>query len=68
MALAVPILDTTRAREELGWEPRFTSLQALEELLAGMREGADLPTPPLARVTTAPARVREFLTGIGHRV
>jgi nucleoside-diphosphate-sugar epimerase len=67
MALSVPIMDTTRARSELGWEPRHTAAEALRELLAGMREGAELATPPLARGTSGPARVRELLTGVGHR-
>jgi UDP-glucose 4-epimerase len=68
MGLAVPLMDSSRARRELGWEPQYTALQALEELLAGMRQGADLDTPPLARGTSGPARVREFLTGVGARV
>ena len=29
------IMDTTRAREELGWEPRFTGLEALRDTLRG---------------------------------
>ena len=37
MAFAVPIMDTTRAREELGWEPRKTSEDAFRELLEGMQ-------------------------------
>jgi UDP-glucose 4-epimerase len=39
----------------------------LRELLAGMRSGADLDTPPLARQTGGPARIRELLTGLGAR-
>src|SRR3954471_476134 len=40
MALAVPLLDTRRAREELGWAPRHTAAEALLSLLDGMRAGA----------------------------
>src|SRR5919199_1050126 len=47
LALGVPILDTTRARTELGWEPNHSSVDALREVMAGMREGAGLETPPL---------------------
>jgi UDP-glucose 4-epimerase len=66
MALAVPIMDTTRARTELGWSPRHTAADALLELIEGMREGAGEDTPPLSPQTTAPARVREVLTGVGR--
>jgi nucleoside-diphosphate-sugar epimerase len=67
MALAVPLLDTTRAREELGWAPKRTAAEALLELLEGMREGAGIETPPLDPGTSGTARVRELVTGIGAR-
>ena len=67
MALGVPLLDATRAREELGWEPRHTAAEALLELLEGLRESAGMPTPPLDPHTTGPLRVRELLTGVGAR-
>jgi nucleoside-diphosphate-sugar epimerase len=67
MALAVPLLDTTRARRELGWEPKRSAGDALLELLQGMRDGAGTPTPPLDPGTSGPARVRELLTGVGGR-
>jgi UDP-glucose 4-epimerase len=67
MALAVPVMETGRARRELGWEPRRTATDALLELLAGMREGGDIDTPPLARDSGGPFRLREFLTGVGGR-
>src|SRR3954454_3107353 len=67
MALAVPIMDTTRAREQLGWQPRKSSTEALLDLLDGMREGAGLPTPPLSAETSGPLRVRELLTGVGQQ-
>jgi UDP-glucose 4-epimerase len=65
LALAVPLMDTTRARTVLGWEPRRTSVEALNELLDGLRDGADFPTPPLSSATTAPLRERELRTGVG---
>jgi len=68
LALAVPLMDTTRARTELGWEPRRTSVEALNELLDGLRDGADFPTPPLSSDTTAPLRGRELRTGVGASV
>jgi nucleoside-diphosphate-sugar epimerase len=47
LALGVPLLDTTRARDELGWEPRVTSGDALLELMHGIHDHASAPTPPL---------------------
>ena len=67
MALAVPLMSTDRANGELGWRPTRTSLEAIQELVVGMREGADDQTPPLAAETGGPARVRELLTGVGRR-
>ncbi len=67
LALGVPLLDTTRAREELGFEPTRSSGEAFLELLDGMRERAGLDTPPLARDTGGPLRIRELLTGVGAR-
>ena len=67
MGLAVPTMDTTKAREELGWEPRFSSVQALEDLLDGLRNGTGLPTPPLSPATGGPLRIGEILQGVGQR-
>jgi UDP-glucose 4-epimerase len=67
LVLAVPLLDTTRARAELGWRPRRSGGDALRELLCGISEGAGASTPPLDPTTSGRLRVREFLTGIGHK-
>src|SRR5918998_6341352 len=67
MALNVPIMDTTRAREELGWTPQHSAGDALLDVLKGLREGAGLDTPPLSRETSGPLRIREVLTGVGKR-
>ena len=66
MALGVPLMDTSRARSELGWEPRVGADDALLELMAGMRESSGLATPPL-RADSGPLRVEELRTGIGAR-
>jgi UDP-glucose 4-epimerase len=47
LALESPLLDTERVRSELGWSPRWTSEDAIRELLAGVRAGAGEPTPAL---------------------
>jgi nucleoside-diphosphate-sugar epimerase len=67
MALNVPIMDTARARTELGWTPQRSAEDALLDLLEGLHTGADFPTPPLARETGGPFRIREILTGVGGR-
>ncbi|HEX2105642.1 MAG TPA: NAD-dependent epimerase/dehydratase family protein [Solirubrobacteraceae bacterium] len=66
MGLAVPLMDTSRAREQLGWTPRRGADEALLELLDGIRAGAGHPTPPLDPATSGPLRVREILTGVGR--
>jgi UDP-glucose 4-epimerase len=66
MGLAVPVMDSGRAREELGWHPLRSAGEALLELLEGMRERAGAETPPLAADAGGPLRVRELLTGVGR--
>ena len=63
LALGVPILDTTRARTELGWLPRHSAVEALHDLLMGLREGAGRETPPL---TVEKSRAEEVRTGVGQ--
>jgi nucleoside-diphosphate-sugar epimerase len=65
LALRSPLLDAGRARAELGWSPRHSATQALEELLAGLREGAGADTPPLDPDAGGPLRLGEFRTGVG---
>jgi nucleoside-diphosphate-sugar epimerase len=67
MGLGVPLMDCTRAQEELGWRPQRSASDALRDLLGGMREGAGLETPPLEAGGAGPLRVREFLSGVGAR-
>jgi nucleoside-diphosphate-sugar epimerase len=67
LGLKVPLLDVTRAREELGWSPARGADDAFRELLDGLRTGDGLPTPPLAPHTGGPARLRELLSGVGSR-
>jgi nucleoside-diphosphate-sugar epimerase len=67
MAVQSPLLDSSRARTELGWSPKHSSEQALLDLLNGLNRREALPTPPLARSTSGPFRIRELLTGIGAR-
>jgi len=68
MGLAVPVMDTTRARTELGWLPQRSATDALLDLLEGIRAGAGLETPPLEPGGAGPLRVREFTSGVGGRL
>jgi UDP-glucose 4-epimerase len=67
MGLGVPMMDTTRAREQLGWSPQRTAEEALLELMDGLRRADGAGTPPLAPRAGGPLRVRELLTGVGRR-
>jgi hypothetical protein len=67
MALAVPLMDTTRAREVLGWQPTRDAGDTLLELLDGMRTESGAPTPTLAPGGDGRLRAREILSGVGGR-
>ncbi|WP_227981328.1 NAD-dependent epimerase/dehydratase family protein [Nocardia spumae] len=65
--MQLPIMDTGRARRELGWSPRIDATDALREVLTGMRTGAGGNTPPLAAEAGGRLRVREFASGVRAR-
>lgn len=68
LAYAVPLLDSTRARRELGWTPTVDGVDVLQEVVTGMREGAAGDTPVL-RPRSVPDALRDFVTrgGVGVR-
>src|SRR3954451_18848607 len=66
MGLAVPVMDTSRARDELGWAPRHDAGDALLELLDGIRRRDGGPPPPRDAGAGGPLRVRELKTGVGR--
>ena len=47
LGYAVPLLDTTRARTELGWEPVVGGTAVLAEVLGGMQDAASSESPVL---------------------
>ena len=53
-----PLLDTTRARIELGWAPTHSATAALCEFLESIADGAGGSTPPLAPLRAAPPSFR----------
>jgi UDP-glucose 4-epimerase len=63
----VPIMDTSRARTELGWTPKYSADEALLDLLEGLRTVSGLDTPPLSPKAGGRFRIREILTGVGGR-
>ena len=67
MARRVPLMDTSRARRELGWRPEQSAGDAVREVLAGMSAGSGAATPPLEAKAGGPLRIREILTRVGGR-
>src|ERR671910_838511 len=63
----VPVMDTTKARTELGWTPQHSADEALLHLLEGLRTRSGLDTPPLSPKTGGRFRIHEILTGVGGR-
>lgn len=49
MGAFVPRMDWSRARRDLGWQPRVDAPGALRELLSGLVERSDFPTPALSK-------------------
>ncbi|WP_264086284.1 NAD-dependent epimerase/dehydratase family protein [Streptomyces marincola] len=64
--LAFPLMDTARARRELGWRPRHSAADAAARFLHGLRHGGGR-TPPLRRRLPGGGRLREAATGAGER-
>lgn len=66
LAAQAPIMDTSRAREVLGWAPRHGARDALADLLAGIRDQAGANLPPLTPDADR-SRIVELRTGQGAR-
>ncbi|MGW6929672.1 NAD-dependent epimerase/dehydratase family protein [Lentzea sp. NPDC054927] len=47
LALNAPLLDASRAHDELGWEPRFSAYEALRGLVRGIATGEDVTASPV---------------------
>ncbi|GAA3646747.1 NAD-dependent epimerase/dehydratase family protein [Microbacterium marinilacus] len=54
MAMAAPLLDTSRTRSELGWTPRHGAEETLRELLTAMADGTGAASAPLRPRRTWP--------------
>lgn len=66
LVLGLPLLDTTRIRDELGWHPRVSSVEAMREVLHGMVTYSGGETPPL-QPDSLQGRAQEVATGMGER-
>lgn len=47
LALQTPLLDSTRAKSELGWSAKVSAEDAFAELIDGLKHAGDTKTPPL---------------------
>lgn len=63
MGYSVPLLDTTRARTELGWVPATDGRSVLEETLAGMADTSSSRTAVLRPRSVAGGLVRALRRG-----
>lgn len=63
LGLGVPLLDSSRARNELGWRPEHDAVSTARELLEGLAAMAGGRTPPLRRGD----RLAELAAGVGAR-
>lgn len=64
--LRLPLMDTTRARTELGWKPRSDARDTIQEFVAGLGASADMATPPLSSPAEG-GRLREVASGAGQQ-
>lgn len=60
--MSLPLMDTTRATEELGWHARHTGAEAVSELLDGLAQPTGARTAPLDPHAGGPLRVEELRT------
>jgi nucleoside-diphosphate-sugar epimerase len=66
LVLALPQLDCSKARSELGWNPTMSSVDAMRSLLEGFAAGAGAASPPLV-ADSIRGRVEEAGTGVEER-
>ncbi|KAB8196657.1 NAD-dependent epimerase/dehydratase family protein [Nonomuraea phyllanthi] len=67
LVLQIPYMNTERAREVLGWTPRHSSWEAMQELFQGLHDGAGMDTAPLAPDGGPVQRAKELAGGVGAR-
>lgn len=63
MAFSAPLLATERARQELGWTPRWSSLDAFADLIDGLLHDKGMPSPVLWPRSLRTALMRDVSHG-----
>ncbi len=58
LAMQVPVMDSSRARRELGWSPTWSTVEVLRETVKGLADAAHTDTPVL-RPRTLTGRLRD---------
>lgn len=67
MGAGAPLMDTSRAREELGWEPTHSAADAVRQVIDGIEQGHGKPSPPLMQRGSRPDLRRGDYTGPGRQ-
>ena len=65
MGTNAPLMDSSRARRVLRWEPQYDARATLLELTEGFRKKAGIDTPPMERKAGGILRNREIRKGVG---
>ena len=64
IASQTPLMDSSRARDELGWRPTHDARATLLEALDGVADGSGSGTPPLRGRQTDPAAVLKTVRSV----
>ncbi|WP_238949164.1 hypothetical protein [Mycobacterium sp. IDR2000157661] len=64
MAFSVPLLDCDRAKRELDWQPRWSSVDALADVIKGVSQHAHTDSPPLRRRSMLDQLQRDLTQGL----
>ena len=64
LAFTVPLLDCSRARTDLGWTPKWTSTEALADLLEGVAQQTYTESAPLRQRSMLDLLRRDLTEGL----
>jgi UDP-glucose 4-epimerase len=67
VGLDTPLVSPERITTELGWQPRVSALDTINEVVDGLADGAGGATAPLVRDHGLRDRLRELRQGVGRR-